>query len=408
MVNEQTKIKEKYDCLKSCLNEKQRRLYAWVEAKTLWYWWIEIVSKATWLARNTVKRWKKEIENNDAIVSSNSVRKSWWWRQKEIDKHPEIGKQIEKQLDWNTIWDPMSLLTRTTKSLTNLSNAIEKITWLDVGRNVICRYLKWNWYSLQWNRKVNEWWDCDDRDDQFVFIKNKAEEFVKLWDPVISVDTKKKELVWNFKNWWKERYKEWESPKVNVYDFIDKKKWKVSPYWIYDIINNKWRINVWISLDTAKFSVQSIRVRRNTVWKTRYPNAKKIYINCDWWWSNWSKNRLWKYELQLLSDEVGIEIHVSHFPPWTSKRNKIEHRLFCHITQNRRWKPLQDLATVINLISNTKTSKWLTVEAVLDKNIYEKWIEVTDEQFKSISIKFVNDLWKWNCRWNYVIYPRNS
>jgi hypothetical protein len=389
-------IKEEYNLIKSTLNEKQRRLMLWAKAKTLWYWWRKIVSLATWVSMNTIKKGKDELEKKDPIVAADRIRNIGWWRKKMIDKYPEIGVQIEKELDGNTIWDPMSLLTRTTKSLSNLSHAIFTALWINAWRDLICRFLKEKGYSLQLNKKMIEWWDHEDRNEQFEFIKTKSEEFINEWCPVISVDTKKKELVWNFKNAWETWHKEWEAPIVNVYDFPSLAKWKAVPYWIYDVAYNKWWVSVWVSADTGEFSVESIRSWMKNIGQMRYPEMKKIYINCDWWWSNWSRCRLWKRELQKLANEYNIEIHVSHFPPWTSKRNKIEHRLFCHISNNRKWIPLESFATIINLIGNTTTSKWLTVQCALDERIYEKWIKISNKELASLSIEKNGFHWEWN------------
>ena len=394
-------IKEKYNLLAKTLNEKQRRFWAWAEAIVLWNWGIEKVHKATWIAKNTIKRWKKELESWAEIVSSNNIRKWWGWRKKEINKNPKISEEIKKIMDENTAWDPMSLLKRTSKSLRKISEELES-KWYKVWYDIVWRVLKWMWYSLQSNRKMLEWWNHKDRDAQFKFIWKKAKEFQNKWYAVLSVDTKKKELVWNFKNFWKERAKKWEAKIVNVYDFPSDADWKVSPYWIYDIVENEWFVNVWTSSDTSEFAVESIRKRWNTMWKKYL--WKKIYINADWWGSNWYRVRLWKFELQKLANERNTEFHVSHFPPWTSKRNKIEHKMFSFISKNRRWKPLVSLETVVNLIWSTKTKKWLEIICELDTNKYEKWIKISDKEFKKVNLKKDNFHWEWN----YVIWPIND
>jgi hypothetical protein len=252
------------------------------------------------------------------------------------------------------------------------------------------------------NKKMIEWWEHVDRDAQFLYIKNKSEEFIKQWFPVLSVDTKKKELIWNFKNAWKIRSKKWEWVKVNTYDFPNLALWKAIPYWVYDVMQNKGWISVWVSADTGWFSVHSLWMWRENMWKQLYENVSDIYINCDGWGSNGSRCRLWKRELQTLANKLNKNIHISHFPPWTSKRNKIEHRLFCHISNNWKGVPLQNLVTIVNLISNTKTSKWLTVKCALDETIYEKWIKVTDQEIAELNI--INDDFHWE--WNYTILPK--
>jgi len=400
-MNEKEKIAYRYKLLKGSLNQKTTRLFAWAEALSLWYWWVKIIEEVTWISHGTIIKGKQELESEDSIITSDRIRREWWWRNKLIDKDPKIAIQIEKELDGNTIWNPMSLITWTTKSLTNLAEALKQF-WLIVWRDVICRYLKSKWYSLQWNKKVLEWWDHIDRNAQFLYIKNKSEKFIEKWYPVISIDTKKKELVWNFKNSWQNWHKKWEWIEVNVYDFPNDAKWKAVPYWVYDIINNIWWVSVWVSADTWEFSVNSIRNRRYNMWKEKFNKTKKIYINCDGGWSNWSRCRLRKIELQKLSNEIWKELHISHFPPWTSKWNKIEHRMFCHISQNWKWIPLDDFMTIVNLISNTKTSKWLHIKCVLDNKIYQKWIKISDKEIENINIK--KDKFHWER--NYIISPK--
>lgn len=404
MTNQPPSITQEYDLIKASLNEKQRRLYLWAKAKCHGKWWVEYIANLFWVSTNTVRKGKKEIEEWDWIEYGNRIRKTWWWRKKTIAKNPEIAIQIEKELDGNTIWNPESLLTWTTKSLNKLKDGIFQWLWLLVGIDVIARFLHENNYSLQMNKKMIEWWNHEDRDEQFVYIKTKSEDFIDKGLPVLSVDTKKKELVWNFKNPWKVRTKKWEWKEVSVYDFPSLAKGKAVPYWVYDVMQNKGWVSVWVSADTGEFSVQAIRSWRENMGKEQYENATDIYINCDWWWSNGSRCRLRKVELQTLANELKKNIHVSHFPPWTSKRNKIEHRLFCHISNNRKGMPLEDFVTVVNLIGGTTTSKWLIVKCSLDEKIYQKWIKITDKELSQLNIK--KDEFHWE--WNYTICPQNN
>ncbi len=402
MSNQSQKITQEFELLKKALNQKQRRLFAWAKAISLWKWWVEIVANSTGMSTNTVRRGKKELETNDPIVFSDRIRKEWWWRKKEVDLNPKIKEEIKIIMEESTVWDPMSLLKWTSKSLRKIQEAL-KTKNIHIGYDVIWRLLKSMWYSLQMNKKMIEWWNHEDRDEQFKFIWNKAKTFQNEWCAVISIDTKKKELIWNFKNWWRERAKKWEAENVNVYDFPSDANWKVSPYWVYDIVENKGLVNVWTSSDTATFAVESIRKRLNIMWE-KYKKKWKVYINADWWWSNWSRVRLRKFELQKLANEQNIEFHVSHFPPWTSKRNKIEHKMFCYISKNWRWKPLKSVETVVNLIWNTKTKKGLEIICELDLNKYEKWIKISDEEFKKINLKKEDFHWEWN----YLIWPNNN
>jgi len=404
-------IKNKYILIGKHLNEKTRRIWAWTEAVSLWKWWIVAISSATWLNYRTIKRWIEEskintiVDNNDVKNNQGSkktsIRNKWWWRKSIIEKNENIEKELEKILEPSTRWDPMSPLLWTSKSTYNIQKELTNLGF-KISQRTVCDLLKQLWYSLQSNKKVNEWWKNNpDRNKQFEYIYTKTKKFQEEQEPVISVDTKKKENIWNFKNNWLEYHKKWDAPEVKVYDFMDKELWKVSPYWIYDIFQNKGFVNVWISSDTAEFAVEGIRQWWKNMWIKVYPNAKRIYINADWWWSNGSRVRLWKIELQKFANEFHLEIHVSHFPPWTSKWNKIEHRMFSFITKNWRGKPLIDRITVVNLIANTKTEKWLQIEARLDEREYLKWINISDEEIAQVNLKLEEFHWEWN----YIILP---
>ena len=254
-------------------------------------------------------------------------------------------------------------------------------------------------YSLQANQKVNEGGKHIDRNAQFEYINALAINYLSTGDPVISVDCKKKELIGEYKN----RGQEWEqkgdAPKVNVYDFIDKEKGKAAPYGIYDIANNEGFVNVGISHDTAVFAVSSIQNWWEQMGKERYPLAKRIFITADGGGSNGSRNRLWKQQLEKFARTAGLEIRVSHFPPGTSKWNKIEHRLFSAITMNWRAKPLVSLQTIVNLIGSTTNDKGLQVKAVADETVYETGLKVTDDELQQINI----DRDDFHGEWNYTI-----
>jgi hypothetical protein len=254
-------------------------------------------------------------------------------------------------------------------------------------------------YSLQANRKTREGASHPDRDGQFRFINEKVKAFQRDGDPVISVDTKKKENIGNFRNAGQEYHEQGKAVQVNVYDFLDKEKGKVAPYGVYDLAQNKGWVSVGTSSETATFAVNSIRAWWYEMGRQVYPDARKLYINADGGGSNGWRNRLWKVELQELAAELGLDIHVSHFPPGTSKWNRIEHRMFCFISQNWRGRPLIDHATVVSLIAATKTSTGLTIRAKLDTNVYEKGIKVSDKQIKHIPL-MPDDF---HGEWNYSI-----
>ena len=392
-------VKQKYKQISNYLNEKSRRIWAASEAIAIWFWWKKIVSEATKIDYKTIKRWISELEKPNSNELGDRIRVKWWWRKKLTEINKNLEKDLKEIIESSTRWDPESPLLWCSKSLRKIAEELSKK--YKISHNAVWSLLKNIWYSLQWNRKTQEWWSHEDRDKQFKFIYNKTKEFQSNKQPVISVDTKKKENIGNFKNKWKEYYKKWSSPEVNVYDFIDKEKWKVNPYWVYDVEQNKWWVSVWISKDTAQFAVNSIRSWWYNMWIKIYKEAKRIYINADWWWSNGSRVRLWKTELQKLSNEIWMEIHVSHFPPWTSKWNKIEHKMFSFISKNWRWRPLIDRATVVKLIWNTTTKTWLKIQSKLDENIYEKWIKISDEELAKVNLKKED----FHGEWNYHIIP---
>ena len=392
-------VKQKYKQISNYLNEKSRRIWAASEAIAIWFWWKKIVSEATKIDYKTIKRWISELEKPNSNELGDRIRVKWWWRKKLTEINKNLEKDLKEIIESSTRWDPESPLLWCSKSLRKIAEELSKK--YKISHNAVWSLLKNIWYSLQWNRKTQEWWSHEDRDKQFKFIYNKTKEFQSNKQPVISVDTKKKENIGNFKNEWKEYYKKWSSPEVNVYDFIDKEKWKVNPYWVYDVEQNKWWVSVWISKDTAQFAVNSIRSWWYNMWIKIYKEAKRIYINADWWWSNGSRVRLWKTELRKLSNEIWMEIHVSHFPPWTSKWNKIEHKMFSFISKNWRWRPLIDRATVVKLIWNTTTKTWLKIQSKLDENIYEKWIKISDEELAKVNLKKED----FHGEWNYHIIP---
>ena len=256
-------------------------------------------------------------------------------------------------------------------------------------------------YSLQANKKTNEGGNNPDRDAQFEFINKLSKDFISKKEPVISVDCKKKELIGEYKNNGQEWTKLKSATDVNVYDFINKTKGKASPYGVYDIQNNTGWVNVGISSDTASFAVSTIRDWWNGEGKNLYTKSKRLYINADGGGSNGSRNNLWKLELQKFSNETGLNIHVSHFPPGTSKWNKIEHRLFSYISKNWRAKPLVSLSVIVSLIGATTTEKGLTVRANADEKIYKTGIKVTEQEKKSINIERDD----FHGEWNYCIKP---
>lgn len=393
---------EKYAAMSPHLNERSRRLYAASEAKAIGFGGKKLMSQVTGLAFETIKKGFVELENNPTeTLEIKRIRKVGGGRKKNIEKDPSLKQDLEDIIEASTRGDPESPLLWCSKSTRHIADCINK----DVKRishTLISQLLDKMGYSLQGNKKVKEGADHPDRDAQFIFINEKVKTFQGKNQPVISVDTKKKENIGEFKNAGREYRKKGHPRPVNTYDFPDKEKGKASPYGIYDITENKGWVSVGISADTSEFAVHSIESWWEEMGKESYVNASEIYITCDGGGSNGSRPRLWKRELQRFATKINKVIHVSHFPPGTSKWNKIEHKMFCFISQNWKGRPLTDLVTIVKLIGNTKTTKGLEIKAKTDTNIYKKGIVITDEEFATISIErdqFHGD-------WNYKIFPQ--
>ncbi len=394
-------IAHKYKSLSPYLDERARRLWCACEAKSYGYGGVHLISKATGVSRTTIQRGLKEL-SQESPINRERVRRPGGGRKKLVDTDPTLETDLKALVDPITRGDPESPLLWTCKSTHNLARSLQ-----DKGHKVSAqsvRRLLSDWgYSLQGNKKTKEGSSHPDRNAQFEYINERVLGYQQRGQPTISVDTKKKENIGEFKNKGREYSKKGQPIKVKTHDFPDPKLGKAAPYGIYDIERNEGWVNVGISSDTSQFAVNSIRKWWKEMGKSSYPEAKELFITADCGGSNGYRTRLWKLELQKLSDETGLTISVSHFPPGTSKWNKIEHRLFCFISQNWRGKPLLTLQTVINLISNTKTKKGLTVKAVLDENEYKKGLKVTDEEMANINV-VKNDF---HGEWNYKIAPRN-
>ncbi len=395
----ETNIKKEYEVLSFELSEKGRRKWAGFQAIKLGHGGKGIVHRATGLDYKTINRGITEIENGDGLELGR-IRTSGGGRKLLTVNYPNLEKDLEAMLEPSTCGDPSNPLKWTCKSALNIAKAL----WTQgyqISERSVHTLLEKMGYSLQSNRKTKEGSDHPDRDAQFRFINNKVKSFLQESQPVISVDTKKKELIGNYKNRGREHHKKGQAPEVKVYDFLDKEKGKVAPYGVYDLAKNKGWVSVGISSDTAEFATNSIRSWWYEMGQHNYQNAKAIYINADGGGSNGTRNRLWKKELQKFANEIGKEIHVSHFPPGTSKWNKIEHRMFCFISSNWRARPLLDTATVVSLISNTTTSTGLKIKAKIDERIYKTGIKVSDREMKQLNLH--KD--KFHGEWNYSIKP---
>ena len=359
-------LSKSFSKIKPFLNEKQIRLLAAAEAMSLDYGGVSTVSRATGVSRRAITRGCKELKES-TMEELSSVRRKGGGRKKTITRDPGIKEDLESLIDPVTRGDPESPLKWTAKSVRVLSNELNE-KGHSTSHRMVTELLHEMDYSLQSNKKVIEGGNHPDRKEQFEYINQKVKSYQKGNQPVISVDTKKKELIGNFKNAGRELHKKGTPELVNVYDFPDPELGKISPYGIYDIGKNMGWVNVGVDHDTAQFAVQSIRSWWYSMGKSHYPDAKKLLITADGGGSNGSRVRLWKIELQKLAVEIGLEITVCHFPPGTSKWNKIEHRLFSFISQNWRGKPLTSHQVVVKLIASTKTKTGLKVKCVLDEN----------------------------------------
>ena len=382
------------------LNEKQRRLYLAIEAQSLGHGGITAVSKLTGVSRTTITTGIQEVEFSD--LDSDRIRRPGGGRKFIKEKNPEITDEILKIVEASTFGNPENPLSYTTKSTRKIEKVLNARGY-EIGSNTVGDILKENKYSLQLNQKMLQVGEPHpDRNAQFEFINNKSKEFLGIGEPVISIDAKKKENVGNFKNDGRTYNLENNPTKVYDHDFLLKELGKVTPYGVYDINKNEGFVNLGISKDTAEFAVESVSRWWLTVGRSTYPSATKIYINCDGGGSNGSRNRLFKLQLQEFANQSGLDIHVSHFPPGTSKWNKIEHRLFCYISSNWRGQPLIDIKTIIDLIGNTTTTTGLTVKCVKDDNKYEIGKKVNDEDFAKINLKGEDKF----SNWNYIISPQ--
>jgi len=397
-------LREKYSLLLPHLNEKERRLVLASDAKSYGRGGLSLISKIVGVSRVTLNSGLRDLEKKIDSDKKNqkTIRKSGGGRKKETVKNVELQKTIEEIVSPHTMGDPMKTLQWTSKSLRNIAE-LAKERGFTVSHELVKRILKELGYSLQSNRKTHEGGKHEDRNAQFEHINRISTSFLKDNQPVISVDCKKKEVLGNLKNNGKDWFVKKEPTQVKVYDFIDKNLGKAIPYGVYDLANNEGWVSVGVSSDTASFAVASIRSWWHEMGKIQFPNATQIYITADGGGSNSSRSKLWKKELQLFANETKLEITVSHYPPGTSKWNKIEHKLFSYISMNWRAKPLLTLQIVVNLIASTTTKKGLKVNAKIDESIYKKGIVVTKEELDQIEIT-KNEF---HGEWNYIIKPNN-
>jgi hypothetical protein len=395
-------VKQRHQVMCAHLSEREKRIWAASEAITIGRGGDTIVSEATGISRVTISKGKKEVKG-EVVISPGRIREAGGGRKRLIKKHPNIVKDLDTMIDPLTRCDPESPLRWTCKSTYKLAEALQA-KGHRISQKAVYSLLQEMGYSMQSNRKIMEGKQHPDRDDQFHFINRKVKEFQEQGQPVISVDAKKKENIGRFKNAGREWERHGQPVAVNTYDFPDKEKGKACPYGVFDMTRNEGWVNVGISRDTAEFAVESIRRWWTGMGYLKYPGATELLITADGGGSNGYRIRLWKREIQKLSDELGITIQVCHFPPGTSKWNKIEHQMFSFVSKNWRGRPLDSLGTIVNLIASTTTKKGLQIKAEIDKNEYEKGIKVSDEEMALLNIERET----FHGEWNYKIMPQQS
>jgi Rhodopirellula transposase DDE domain len=399
------RVQRKYQLLAPELDERRRRRWAAVEARDLGWGGISLVARATGLSRPTIMAGLRELDSPIAQRAAEAlrVRHPGGGRPKATEADPGLLAALELLLDPVTRGDPESPLRWTCKSTRRLA---DELTRQDhrVGPRTVAALLHQAGYSLQANRKTREGIDHPDRNTQFEYINASVARALIRGQPAISVDTKKKELVGDFKNGGREWHPQGKPEEVRVHDFPDKTLGKAIPYGVYDMLNDQGWVSVGIDHDTAQFATNSIGRWWHEMGSVRFPKATELLITADGGGSNGHRTRLWKVSLQRLADDLGLKLSVSHLPPGTSKWNKIEHRLFSFITQNWRGQPLVSHQTIVNLIAGTTTKTGLIVKAALDTNRYATEIKVSDEELAALRL----ERHEFHGDWNYTISPRRQ
>lgn len=400
------RMKSKFRALRPLLDERLRRQWAAAEASAYGWGGIQAVSQATGLSPNTIRKGQVELaarRKKPRAPLPTRLRREGGGRKRKTVSDPQLLQALEALVDPATRGDPQSPLRWTCKSTSTLARELTQ-QGHPVSARTVGRLLRAAGYSLQGNRKTKEGGAHPDRNAQFEHINATVKQFQRRRQPVISVDTKKKELVGNFKNGGREWRPQGEPEEVRVHDFLDKKLGKAIPYGVYDLTNNQGWVSVGIDHDTAQFATAAIGRWWKKMGRARHPQAAELLIMADGGGSNGSRCRLWKVALQALADQLQMSIRVCHFPPGTSKWNKIEHRMFCHITQNWRGRPLISHEVIVNLIANTATQKGLKIRAELDQRQYPTGTKVSNAELQRVQLtphKFHGD-------WNYTVTPTKT
>ncbi|MBM3226406.1 MAG: ISAzo13 family transposase [Candidatus Tectomicrobia bacterium] len=396
-------LREKFAVLDAVLDERGRRLWAVTEAKALGRGGQTLVAKATGLSRRTIYQGLRELEYLSRChpTAPQRIRTPGGGRKPLTAHDPTLLADLEALVEPTSRGDPESPLRWTCKSVRQLAAELQR-QGHKVGRQKVAELLADLAYSLQGNRKTKEGREHPDRNAQFEHINAQVAAFQKRGQPVVSVDTKKKELVGDFKNGGREWRPQGDPELVRTYDFADKTLGKINPYGVYDQTAHVGWVSVGVDHDTAEFAVESIQGWWTKMGACRYKDATDLLITADGGGSNGSRNRLWKVALQRLADATGLRIAVCHFPPGTSKWNKIEHRMFSHISMNWRGQPLTSHEVIVNLIANTTTEKGLTIQAELDTRCYPTGIKVTEQELQAVALEPA----AFHGEWNYTIAPR--
>ena len=390
-------LHRKYTALEPELTERSRRLWAATEARALGHGGIALVERATGVSRSTISRGIRELESGE-VLGPERTRRRGGGRKRATEKDPTLLPDLESLVEPTASGDPDSPLRWTSKSVRKLADELTTMGH-EVSHKLVADLLHELRYSLQANRKTREGSQHPDRDAQFGYINDMVARFQDEGQPVISVDTKKKELIGNFKNPGREWRPKGSPERVRVHDFLIPEQGKAIPYGVYDLTRNQGWVSVGVTHDTASFAVNAIRSWWKHMGRPSYRDANALLITADAGGSNGPRVRLWKWELQRFANRTGLSIMVCHFPPGTSKWNKIEHRLFSYIAMNWRGKPLTSLATVVSLIGSTTTKRGLRVRSEIDKTVYAKGVKITDRQMANIKLEshtFHGD-------WNYTI-----
>jgi hypothetical protein len=405
---QQSDIQRRFDSLSPFLDERMRRLVAAAESQAVGYGGVSTVARATGVSRRAITAGMKELRRRKKAIQTPPapprIRREGAGRKRTIDKDPSLLADLDRLVDPVTRGDPESPLRWTCKSVRRLAEELQQEGHA-VSYQTVAELLHALDYSLQANQKTLEGRQHADRDAQFEYINRKAERYLKQGEPVISVDTKKKELVGDFKNGGREWQIQGQPEPVRVHDFVIREpdKGKMAPYGVYDLGRNVGWVSVGVDHDNAAFAVESIRRWWQWMGRPSYPAARRLLITADSGGSNGARVRLWKWELQQLADETGLTISVCHFPPGTSKWNKIEHRLFSFISQNWRGKPLISYEVIINLIAATTSKTGLAVRSKLDSNTYPAGVKISDQQMAELRLK--RDVFHGD--WNYKLLPRS-